>query len=627
MKNNLYKVGLMLSFVAILFGACVKKLDVLPTNDITADVVYSSADGYKKAFAKVYGAFALGGNNGANGGGDIQGIDGGFSDYFRLYWNAQELSTDEAVVSWGDAGLPDFHKMNWSANNQFIKALYYRSFYQITVANDFIRQSSDANLSKRGITGADADAIKKFKAEARFLRAYQYAVLMDLFGSPAFVTDSVAIGSELPKQISRTALFAYVEKELKEIEPLLAAPKANEYGRADQAAVWSLLARIYLNAKVYTGTDKNTEAITYSSKVIAAGYTLLPDYTQIMRADNNVSNTEFIFTINYDGKNTTNWGGTTYLTHAAVGGKMTASDYGIGGGWGGLRTTKNLVNTFSYDLDLTAAASGTASKYGLVGSAVNNWGATPDVAFYPTSTANVYVAFVKFTAGDWKIRVNNDWAVNYGDTGADLKLEAGGDNMKTDAGYFKVVLNDKTLTYTVAPADSRAQFFTGNNGVEINDIGDFKDGYAITKFKNIKRDGTIGSDDTQVDIDMPIFRLAEMYLIYAEAIKRGGAGGTDANAVSYINKLRERAIGNKSGNITSYTLPLILDERARELYWEGFRRTDLIRFDDQFTSSTYVWPWKGDVKAGKGVEAWRKIYPIPTDDLTANPNLKQNPNY
>jgi hypothetical protein len=126
---------------------------------------------------------------------------------------------------------------------------------------------------------------------------------------------------------------------------------------------------------------------------------------------------------------------------------------------------------------------------------------------------------------------------------------------------------------------------------------------------------------------MPLFRLAEMYLIYAEAVKRGGGGGSDATAVSYINKLRERAIGNKSGNITSYTLDQILDERARELYWEGFRRTDLIRFDDKFTTSTYVWPWKGDAKAGKGVESWRKIYPIPTDDLTANPNLKQNPNY
>ncbi|HBT93330.1 MAG TPA: RagB/SusD family nutrient uptake outer membrane protein [Chitinophagaceae bacterium] len=632
MKNNLYKVGLTLSFVAILFGACVKKLDVLPTNDITADVVYSSVDGYKKAFAKVYGAFALGGNNGANGGGDIQGIDGGFSDFFRLYWNAQELPTDEAVVSWGDAGLPDFHKMNWSANNQFIKALYYRSFYQITVANDFIRQASDANLAKRGITGADVDNIKRFKAEARFLRAYQYSVLMDLFGSPAFITDSIAMGSELPKQISRGDLFAFVEKELKEIEPLLAAPKANEYGRADQAAAWALLARNYLNAKVYTGADKNTDAITYANKVIAVtGYSLLPDYTKLMRADNHLNNPEFILTINYDGKFTTNWGGTTFLTHAAVGGNMKASDFGIDGGWGGIRTTKGLVNTFTYDLNLPAVTStlGTASKYGLVGSAVNNWGATPDVPFYPTATAGVFVAYVKFLSGDWKIRVNNDWSENYGDNGANLSLEANGDNMKTDAGFYKVVLTVKpgALSYAVSNPDQRAQFFTGNNGVEINDIGDFKDGYGITKFKNIKSDGSNGSDATQVDIDMPLFRLAEMYLIYAEAVKRGGAGGSDATAVSYINKLRERAIGNKSGNVTTYTLDMILDERARELYWEGFRRTDLIRFDDKFTTSTYVWPWKGDVKAGKGVESWRKVYPIPTDDLTANPNLKQNPNY
>ena len=94
MKNKFFKVGLTLSFVAILFGSCIKDLDLLPTNDITADVVYSSADGYKKAFAKVYGAFALGGNNGAIGGGDIQGIDGGFSDFFRLYWRLCSNSLD-----------------------------------------------------------------------------------------------------------------------------------------------------------------------------------------------------------------------------------------------------------------------------------------------------------------------------------------------------------------------------------------------------------------------------------------------------------------------------------------------------------------------------------------------------
>jgi hypothetical protein len=235
---------------------------------------------------------------------------------------------------------------------------------------------------------------------------------------------------------------------------------------------------------------------------------------------------------------------------------------------------------------------------------------------------------VKFKKGDWKVRTNSSWDVNYGDNGNNGSLEPGGDNIATEAGYYKVVLNSSTLTYTLAPiTDQRAQFYTNTNGVDIKDIGDFKDGYAITKFKNLKSDGSMGSDATQVDIDMPIFRLAEMYLTYAEAVKRGGTGGSLTLAVDYLNKLRERAYKNKNGNITSYDLDYILAERARELYWEGHRRTDLIRFGDKFTTASYLWPWKGGIAAGKGVESYRKLYPIPTDDLTANPNLKQNTGY
>lgn len=155
--------------------------------------------GYKQAFAKVYASFALTGNNGPAGNGDIQGIDEGTSDFLRLYWKAQELSTDEAVVSWGDPGIQDFHNMNWSASNPMLTGLYYRSYYQITLANDFIRQASDANLSARGIAGADADNIKKYRAEARFLRAYQYSILMDLFGSVPFVTDADLLGDVIAK--------------------------------------------------------------------------------------------------------------------------------------------------------------------------------------------------------------------------------------------------------------------------------------------------------------------------------------------------------------------------------------------------------------------------------------------
>lgn len=524
MKNN---ISILTGAIVIMLASCTKKLDQLPTNDVTAAQVYSTPDGYKQAFAKVYGAFALTGNQGPAGNGDVQGIDEGTSDFLRLFWKAQELSTDEAVVGWGDVGIQDFHNMNWSADNPFLKGVYYRSFYQITLCNDFIRQSSDAALGSKNFAAADVDNIKKYRTEARYLRAFQYWALMDLFGNVPMVTENDVLGASLPKQALRKDVFTYVESELKAIENDLAAPRTNEYGRADKAADWALLARMYLNAKVYTGTDRYTDAVTYSKKVIDAGYNLIGDYRQLMLADNNVNNTEFIFTINYDGLKTQNYGGTTYLVHAAVGGSMSASQFGVGGGWGGNRTTKNLPNLFP---DLTGTA------------------------------------------------------------------------------------------------DKRSQFYQPGQKLEIATIGDFTDGLAVTKYRNVKKDGTAGTSLDFSDVDFPLFRLAEMYLVYAEAVLRGGTGGDNATAVSYINKIRTRAYGNASGNVATISTDFILDERARELYWEGFRRTDLIRYG-KFTEGTYLWPFKGGVKDGTAVPDFRKIYPIPTADISSNPNLKQNPEY
>lgn len=530
MKKNSIKLILIGGLIAAGSVSCNKKLDLIPTNDLTSAQVYNSPEGYKQAFAKVYGAYALTGNSGPAGNGDVQGIDEGTSDFYRLLWCAEELPTDEAVVGWGDPGLPDFHNMSWSSSNLFLKGIYYRSVYQITLANDFIRQSTDANLSSRGISGADATNIKMYAAEARFLRAYQYSILMDLFANPPFVTENDALGSTLPKQISRKDLFNYIESELKAIDGSLAKPRANEYGRADQSAEWALLARIYLNAEVYTGTAHYGDAITYSKKVIenGGGYKLISDYTKLMRADNNLNTDEFILTINYDGLRTQSYGGATFMTHAPVGGSMPAGEFGIGGGWAGLRTTKALVNLF------------------------------------PNGASS---------------------------------------------------------------ADKRAQFYTSGQNLEISDISTFTDGYAISKFKNVKiADGKPGSSLDYADMDLPIFRLAEQYLIYAEATTRGGTGGDMGLAVNYINKLRERAYGNTSGDVTSITTDQILDERGRELYWEGFRRTDLIRYK-KFVEDTYLWPFKGGVKGGKGVESYRTIYPLPTSDVAANPNLKQNTGY
>jgi hypothetical protein len=533
MKKNSIIVVLVSVLFTIGFTSCEKTLDLKPTNGVTVDVAYGTPAGYKQGFAKLYGAFALTGNQGAAGQPDINPntIDEGNSDFLRMFWNTQELSTDEAIdnASWNgntDAGLHDFHNMNWSAGNRMLLGLYVRSAYQILLCNEFMRQCSDANLSDRGITGASAETIKKYIPEARFLRAFQYWVMMDAFGNPSFATELDEIGSVMPPQITRSDLFNYIEAELKDISTTLPAPRTNEYGRADQAAASALLARMYLNAEVYTGTPRYADAITYSKKVIDAGYTLETDYNWLFLNDNYKCTNEFIFTINYDGQNSRNFGGTNYIVWAG-----SASDVGLSAvgvtGWGGNRTTRNLPDLF------------------------------PD--------------------------------------------------------------------YTGA-IDKRANFFAGSRSIEIADR--IADGYVVTKFKNKNRDGSLGPQiqDLGVGIDMPLFRLAEQYLIYAEAVSRGGSGGDAALALTYFNQLRERAYGNTSGNVGAITTDLILDERGRELYWEGFRRTDLIRFN-KFVESTYLWPWKGNIANGTGVDAHYKIFPIPSSEVSANNNLTQNPGY
>jgi hypothetical protein len=176
--------------------------------------------------------------------------------------------------------------------------------------------------------------------------------------------------------------------------------------------------------------------------------------------------------------------------------------------------------------------------------------------------------------------------------------------------------------------DSRSMFQSAGQSLEINDISNFRDGYSIRKWKNKTSTGANGSNLTWVDVDYPIFRLAEAYFIYAEADLRNNPAGNHNQALTYINNLRQRAFGNASGNITAgqLTTDFLLDERAREMVWEGKRRTDLIRYG-LFTTAAYLWPWKGGVKDGAGVASTRVLYPIPSAEINTNPNLKQNPGY
>ncbi|HTS42911.1 MAG TPA: RagB/SusD family nutrient uptake outer membrane protein [Puia sp.] len=516
--------------IGALLASCTKDLNRLPIVQTTSAVVYNSPATIKDALAKLYAGLSLSGQD-VLANPDINTSDVGSNVFLRNYFNAQELTTDEAVIGWNDHDLQAYHNMNWTPNGYFDQLMYDRVFFEVAACNEFIRELPDSKIA--GFSSSDAANIKTYRNEARYLRALAYWIGMDLFGNIPFTTEKDPVGAFFPRQASRDSVFSYVESEMLDLQSLLPAPGQNEYGRADQGAVWALLAKIYLNAAVYTGNDRSTDAITYCNKIISSGaYSLATNYAQLFETDNAATH-EIIFPIRANGVTSQSYGNTTYIVHAEIGGNMDATQLGIvaGGGWAGLRTTSHFVGLFSD----------------------------------PTGST-----------------------------------------------------------------DKRPMFFTNGQTLQIKTIANFGDGYAITKFKNISSTGVPGSDPSKtfVDTDFPLFRLADIYLTYAEAVLRGGTGGDANTALTYINWLRQRAYGDSSGNITGADLNLnfILDERGRELYWEGTRRTDLIRYG-LFTSGNYLWPFKGGVEAGTGVDDKYNLFPISATDMVANPNLKQNPGY
>jgi starch-binding outer membrane protein, SusD/RagB family len=629
MKNEISKI---IFSVAITFfiASCTDDLNQSPIDpdSFTEEDVFANVTVAKGALAKLYSSLALTGQQGPAGQPDIADIDEGFSQFSRMLFNLNELTTDHAVVGWGDPGLPDLHGMFWSSGNDFTEAMYTRLAQEVSFANSFIQNAS-------ALSGAE---VETFIAEARFLRAYAYYNLIDLYGNVPLTTE---ISTELPQQSNRTEIFAFIESELLEIQDQLMPSGANEYGRVDQVAAWALLSRLYLNAEVWTGTPRFGEAVTFSSNVMNSSYSINMNdangngtaYDELFLADNNTNGAqnEFIFALNFDGLQSQTFGGTTFLVHASIGGNMNPADFGVNGGWFGLRTTINLASKFEVDINASNNALGTLSDWGLVGDAtINGWNG-PDMEMYQTGT-NQYALYADLTAGFIKFRFNEDWGQNFGDTGADGSLEPGGDNIAiaSDGTYF-ITLDLDNLTYAVVSAsgDKRGMFHTDGQNLEIESIPPFKEGYAVTKFKNVDSNGNAGSDTTGnfVDSDLPLIRLAEIYLNYAEATLRGG-GGDLSLAAAKINELRQRAYGNTSGNISSsdLTLDFVLDERSKELYWEGQRRTDLVRYN-YFTSSNFLWPFKGNIPNGSSVDPFRNIYPLPVNVLSINPNLTQNPGY
>ncbi|HEU4557659.1 MAG TPA: RagB/SusD family nutrient uptake outer membrane protein [Longimicrobium sp.] len=497
-----------------------------PESTVTEQNVFRDPSSYRAFIAKIYAGLSVTGQEGPAGQGDIQGIDEGFSQYVRLLWQMQELPTDEAVIAWGDDGVQQLNTQLWSTSNQFLGSMYYRIFFQVALVNEFLRQTTDEKLAARNVSTELRAEIAQYRAEARFLRALSYWHAIDLFGNTPLVKEDFPLGTTPPQQSTRAEIFEYVVSELQAIRPLLPAAHTGEYGRADQGAVQMLLAKVLMNAPVYVGQNRNADARAALETILNA-YTLDDRYRDLFLADNHTS-PELIFAVPQDGTKQQSYGGTTFLIHASVGGDMSPAQWGINGGWWGLRVKPEILS------------------------------------IYP-----------------------------------------GG-------------INSSDVRSTV--------FFTQGQTVQINDITAFQQGLGAPKYRNVTSTGQAGSHVEFTDTDYPMFRLGDAYLMYAELVLRGG-GGSTAQALTYVNALRQRAYGNTSGNITAaqLTLDFILDERARELLWEGHRRTDLIRYN-RFTTAG-IWAFKGGVKAGQTTAAFRNLYPLPATELITNPNLDQNPGY
>ena len=344
MKRNIIKTGLFMFAMGAMTVSCTGDLDVTPIdpNLDTPENVLTGTEAYNQLLAKCYSGLAVSSPDGDSGAPDIKGIDGGFGQYLRALFNLQELPTDEAVVGWNDQTLKDLHGLQWTAADVFVSACYSRVFYQISICNEVMRR----------IGNTDDATMKQYRAEARALRGLSYLHAIDMFGNVPFTDENSEVGGANPTQISRADLFNWLAKDMEECAEEL--PADPEKYRCGKGLAYMILAKLYLNAQVYTGTANYAKCAEYCQKIIALGYKLesAADYYKMFCAENDKclgKGHEIIFSVYQDHINTQAYGGTTYLVNAACGGKASpGADYGLGGdGWGGLRVTPQFVNKFA----------------------------------------------------------------------------------------------------------------------------------------------------------------------------------------------------------------------------------------------------------------------------------------
>ncbi len=533
-----YIIPAMLLGMSVALGSCTDDLDQMPVVETTAPDVYSEASNYRSVLAKIYASYVLAGQGQGGDNGDLTTING--QDFSRGYFNLQEAATDEVANTWlSGNNLSDLTYIAWNAKDSWVSDSYYWLFFNITLCNEFLRNCSDGHIS--GFSADEQSEIRSYRSEARFMRAYSYWMILDLYRKGPKVDENTPVTGFIPEAYDGIGLFDFIESELKDLTEEgsdASLPATNEYGRASRYTAYALLARLYLNSAVYRGNVDNryyTECIAACKKIIDnPAFYLEPDYAKLFNADNHKRTHEILFSMVCDATTSVTWGGGTYLVCGSCGNSSSQdpAKYGLTNGWGMFRARGELVDKFG---DISATA------------------------------------------------------------------------------------DRRAMFYT----DGQAQYFTGP-------IDNQAEGFFYEKFSNLTDDGVAASNSaaTGCSTDYPLIRLADIYLMAAEAQLRGGTGITRTEALDLVNLVRLRGYaGDESGKISDsdLTLDFILDERGRELYLESVRRTDLIRFG-KFTSGSYLWQWKGGILEGRAVNDKYNIYPIPDTDLTANPNLT-NPLY
>lgn len=566
--------------------ACSDELNISsvdPQSSMTADPI--------ELLAKQYATLGVTGQSGPAGKGDISD-DEGESGFYRTIFNLETLCSDECLWAWqNDADIPAITNIAWSKDSKRTRWAYMRLAFDVTLFNSFLTDNASRTEGEWS----------HYLAEVRFLRALHFYYFLDLFHKAPFKLEYDP--SILPVEKAGKDLYDWIDQELTEVEGQLAPigeyNSSANFGRADQGAAYALHARLALNSEIYTdgATKDYQKAIDYCNKVInsgkyaistatnANGYT---GYEQVFMGDNDVNQQamkEIIFPIRQDGKKTQEYSGSTYLVSST---RVSGMPYnGISGGWSCNFARQALVQKFFSDLKTVPMA--------------------------PKDEADK----------DTKVNPIEEYKKTHGIVDANGKPR--GFQTEEEVIAADEVLGGSTAKMIQVAGDDRAMFYAGVGGgirtLTNKQITGFTNGLSIVKWQNRRSDNSTPSDATFSDTDIPLFRLAEMYLTRAEAQYR--LGGNDAQAIADVNVLRNRAHATP---VTSLNLDMLIDEWCREFYMEGRRRTDLVRFN-LFTGSKYIWDFKGGVSTGTSVDKRFNIYPIPATDISNNPNMTQNTGY